>query len=287
MNAPMAVNFDSLLGTGIVDRHCRYDDRDSMLYAFGLGFGRGVTDPRERRYLYEGEGLATVPTMAGVLLDYAFLEDSGWDPGRVTLAEQKLNLYRQLPASADLRIDSSVVAGLDHGGEGVSLLLESEARMARDATVLFDLAATLLTAAGGGFRGPVDTGPLPHRLPSREPDLVCDLKSFAEQALLFRLCDERDPRNAEDAVARALGYPRAPLQQQCVAGLACRAVLHTVCEYDFTLIAGFDARFTGTLYPGEVLTTQMWQERNVVSFRSIVRERNAVVLDNGKCTLAA
>ena len=287
MSAPMAVNFDALLAAGVNDQPCRYDDRDAMLYAFGLGFGRAVCDPRERDFIYEGQGLRTVPTMAGVLVDFSFLADSGWNPRRVSIAEQKLELYRPLPGGAELRIDSRVVAVLDHGkAQGVSILVESEARMARDATVLFNLASTLITAGGDGFRGPEASGPLPHKLPSREPDLACDLKSFAEQPYLFRLGADRNPRHVEDSVARAQGFRRAPLQQQCAAGLACRAILHTICEYDFTLISGFDLRFTDTLYPGEILTTEMWQERNIVSFRGIVRERNAVVIDNGKCTLA-
>ena len=68
--------------------------------------------------------------------------------------------------------------------------------------------------------------------------------------------------------------------------MACRSILSTICDYDFTLVSGFDLRFTGTLYPGEELQTEMWQERNIVSFRSVATARNEVVIDNGKCTLA-
>ena len=91
--------------------------------------------------------------------------------------------------------------------------------------------------------------------------------------------------HADPEVARAAGFRAPLLQARCTAGLACRAILKTICDYDYTLIKSFDVHFTGAVYPGETLTTDMWQERNVVSFRCTVRERDAVVLDNGKCTL--
>jgi len=289
MTATMAIDFDALHAAGVTDEPCRYDERDAMLYALGLGFGRGVDDSRELDFVFEGAGLRTVPTMAGMLVSHAFLADSGWAPSRMSIAEQKLELYRPLPPAADLRSDSRVVAVLDHGREaGVSILVESEARMARDGTVLFNLAKTLIAASDGGISGPAGSGPLPHRLPTREPDLACDLATFRSMPFLFRLSGDAGLRRAEGGGAMtAARRIRRPLDRQCIAGLACRAILITICEYDFTLIGSFDLRFVEPLYPGETLTTEMWQERNVVSFRSVVRERNAVVIDNGKCKLAS
>jgi hypothetical protein len=37
--------------------------------------------------------------------------------------------------------------------------------------------------------------------------------------------------------------------------------------------------------PGDTITTDMWQDGNVVSFTCSVKERDAVVLRNGKCVL--
>jgi len=287
MTANMAIDFDALHAAGITDEPCRYDERDAMLYALGLGFGRGVDDPRELDFVFEGAGLRTVPTMAGMLVSHAFLADTGWAPSRVSTVEQKLELFRPLPPAGDLRADSRVVAVLDHGREaGVSILVESEVRMARDGTVLFNLAKTLVVASDGGTSGPAGRGPLPHRLPAREPDLACDLSTYRSMPFLFRLSGGAERRRAGGREATtAARRIRVPLDRQCVAGLACRAILNTICEYDFTLIGGFDLRFIEPIYAGETLTTEMWQERNVVSFRAVVRKRNAVVIDNGKCTL--
>ena len=63
--------------------------------------------------------------------------------------------------------------------------------------------------------------------------------------------------------------------------------MQTICEYDYTLIEEFDARFSAPVMPGDTITTEMWQDRNIVSFRCKVLARNAIVIDNGRCTLAA
>lgn len=284
----MPVNYDALMASNVGGETCRYDDADAMLYALATGFGQDPGERSELDYVYEGRALKTVPSMGGNLLDFAFLDDSGLAIDRVLQSEQQLTLYRPLPAAAELVTDRQVVAVFDHGRDvGASILVETEARMAKDETVLLTLVSTLLATADGGFGGPSGSPPLSHRLPSREPDLTCDLKTRRNQALLFRLTGDRNPLYADAREARTLGFDDTPLQAQCVAGIACRAILKTICEYDFTLISGFDLAFASPMYPGEELCTEMWQDRNIVSFRCIAKARNAVVADHGKCTLAA
>ena len=114
-----------------------------------------------------------------------------------------------------------------------------------------------------------------------------DLPVRPDQALLYRLCGDRNPLHADPAVAAKAGFDRPILHGLCTYGIACRAILKTICDYDFTLITGFDARFTAPVFPGDLLTTDMWQDRNVVAFRCHVKARESVVIDNGKCTLLA
>lgn len=286
LNAIATASFDELLTASVSDVKREYGDTDAMLYALGVGFGHGTGDPRELDFVYDGRGLRTVPSMAGVLVDYDFLDGCGVDISRVTIAEQKIELFRPLPPSAELQTDSRVVAVLDHGKSArLSVIVESEVRMTRDSTVLFTLSRTLLTGPGD-VHGPEESGPTPHAMPAREADLSCELYSHTTLPYIFRLSGNRDPRYIEDHIARKQGFRRAPLSEECVAGMACRAILQTICEYDSTLIGGYDLCFKESLYPGEVLVTEMWQDRNIVSFRCTVPQRNAVVIDHGKCTLS-
>jgi acyl dehydratase len=83
------------------------------------------------------------------------------------------------------------------------------------------------------------------------------------------------------------GFPRPILQGLCTYGIACRSVLATLCDYDPAKITGFDVRFSAPVFPGETIVTEIWADGPVVSFRSRVKERDVVCLNNGKCTLAS
>jgi len=105
--------------------------------------------------------------------------------------------------------------------------------------------------------------------------------------LLFRLNGDRNPLHADPATARTAGFPRPILHGLCTYGIACHAILQTICDYDPTLIAGLDARFSAPVLPGDTIRTDMWQDGNIVSFQCTAVERDSLVVRNGKCTLAA
>lgn len=284
----MALNYDELMSKSIYDIPFTYTDTETMLYALGIGMGMDPLNEKELPYVYEQGGLLhTVPTLSTVLVPDMFPPDLGWDYSQVLHAEQRMQLYRPLPPAADLLIDKKVVDAFDRGpNRGALILLEAEGRLASDDTVLFTLGCTIMARGDGGFGGPSGKGPLPHRAPKREPDLSCDIGTRRDQALLYRLTGDRNPLHADPAAAAAVGFDRPILHGLCTYGIACKAVLNTICDYDYTLIKGFDARFSAPVMPGDTITTDMWQDGNIVSFRCTVKERDSVVLRNGKCTLA-
>ena len=284
----MPINYESLMAMAVEDQPVSYTDRDAMLYALAVGFCGSPNDTKELRYAYEAPQLKTVPTMASMLLPGDFISSIGLDKVRVLLAGQRLDLYRPLPAAADLLANRRVVDVYDNGRElGLMLVLQSDVRMAKDDSAVFTLGSTLIARGDGGIGGPRGTGPERHMLPKRDPDLSCTSTTRADQALLFRLCGDRNPLHADPEAARSAGFARPLLHGRCTYGMACRAILKTICDYDHTLIVGFDARFSAPVYPGDTLTTDMWQDRNIVSFRCSVKARSSIVISNGKCTLAA
>lgn len=283
----MTLNYDSLMAAGCTDIPCSYSDKDSLLYALGVGFGSDPLDLKALPYVVETMGRCTVPTMATMLPKLDFLDGCGWDYSQLLHLEQKLDLYRPLPMAADLLMTSRVVSVHDRGeGGGAIVRIATDARMGRDDTAIFNLESTLIARADGGFGGPAKALPALHTLPSREPDLSCDLVVRSDQALLYRLCGDRNPLHADPRVARAAGFDAPILHGLCTYGFACRAILKTICNYDFTLIRGFAAGFSAPVYPGDILTTDMWQDRDIISFRCHVKSRDSIVLNNGKCMLA-
>jgi hypothetical protein len=263
----MALKYDELMATSVVDLPFSYGDTESMLYAISIGMGRDAVNPDELPYVFEqGRPMRTVPAMASVLVPDMSPPDLGWDFSQVLHIEQRLELYRPLPVAADLLINKRIAAAYDHGPKrGALVLYEAEARLAKDDTALFKIGNTIMARADGGFGGPRGT----------------------DQALLYRLNGDRNPLHADPALARRVGYPVPILHGLCTYGVACHAILKTICGYDYTLITGFDARFSAPVLPGDTITTDMWQDGNIVSFQCSVKERDIVVLKNGRCTLAA
>lgn len=284
----MSLDYDKLISTKILDIEHSYGDRETMLYAQSIGFGREPLNSKELTYVYEqGYPLRTVPTLASAIVPDMFPPGLGWDYSQVLHAEQRLQLYRPLPPSADLLLDKRIVDVFDLGEKlGAMFLFEVEGRLAKDNTVLFTLGATVLARGDGGFGGPPGSAPRPHRAPRRDPDLSFTDGTRPDQALLFRLNGDRNPLHADPAAAAKSGFRIPILHGLCTYGIACRAILRTICDYDHTLIESFDARFSAPVFPGDSITTDMWQDGNVVSFQCSVAARDSLVLRNGRCVLA-
>jgi acyl dehydratase len=283
----MSMNYEKLMATEVLDIERIYGDVEAMLYAQSVGFGRDAVDRKELAYVYEqGDALRTVPTLASAIVPDMFPADLGWDYSQVLHVEQRLQLYRPMPPAADLRLNKRVVDVFDRGASrGSMFLFEVEGRQAKDDTVIFTAGATVMARGDTGFGAPSGSGPKPHRPPRREPDLSCDTLTRADQALLFRLNGDRNPLHADPDAATEAGFSIPILHGLCTYGIACRAILQTICDYDHTLIEGFDARFSLPVLPGDTITTDMWQDGNIVSFQCSVKERDCIVLRNGKCTL--
>lgn len=282
------MSFDphALLAKQDTDLPFTYSETDAIRYALSIGFGHDPVHRRELEYVYEGGWLKTVPTFATVLIPDMFPADLGWDFEQILHAEQRLSIYRPLPPAAELKVDKRIAAINDRGKDrGAMVYLEAEGRLASDDTVLFTSGSTVLARGDGGFGGVRGEAPSPHRIPSREPDLACELVTTPGQALLYRLNGDLNPLHADPALARRAGFERPILHGLCTYGVACHAILKTVLDYDHTLIAEFDVRFSSPVLPGDTIATDIWQTGNLISFQCRAVERDVTVLKNGRCLL--
>ena len=103
--------------------------------------------------------------------------------------------------------------------------------------------------------------------------------------MLYRLNGDRNPLHADPTLAKKVGFPVPILHGLCTYGTACVAILKTLCAYDHTSITGLDVRFSAPVYPGETIVTDMWCDAETVSFQCRLKERDVMVINNGRCTL--
>jgi acyl dehydratase len=282
----MAIDYGAALALRVTGQRSRYADTQTMLYALSIGMGRDPLDARELPFVFEDGELRVVPTMAAVLARNTITRDLGLDMALVLHGEQRLSVHRPLPAQAELISDSRIVQVLDKGaGKGALVYTETVIRQEGDDRPLVTLGGTIFARGDGGFGGPAGPTPEVHRIPERPADIRHVTETRADQALLYRLNGDRNPLHADPALAKRAGFPVPILHGLCSYAIACRAVLATVCDYDPTLIASFDVRFTSPVYPGETIATEIWVDGDVVSFRCQVEERGVTSINNGKCVL--
>jgi acyl dehydratase len=283
----MAINYDEVMQLTARDVPFSYKDREVMLYALGIGFGRDPLNMAELPFVYEN-GLRTVPTLSTVVTwGSAILGRTGINYLMVLHGEQRLTVHRPLPIDAELLVDERIAGVFDKGDKGAVIIIEKTLKLKATGEKLCVLTATTVARGDGGFGGPRDGAPEPHPLPNRAPDLVHDCDTRPDQALLYALSGDRNPLHRDPNVAKMVGFPRPILHGLCTYGTACRAIISTVCKYDANRIAEFDARFSAPVFPGETIATEIWVDGNVVSFRSKVKERDVLVINNGKCTLTS
>ena len=63
-------------------------------------------------------------------------------------------------------------------------------------------------------------------------------------------------------------------------------ILAGVCGYDVPRIKTFGTCFTSVVYPGDTVETEIGVDDDIASFRCLVRERDAAVLDHGQSRIA-
>jgi acyl dehydratase len=288
----MALDYNTVMAFAALDQPFRYSDREVMLYALSIGFGRDPLDERELAFVYEKQ-LHAVPSFASVATPGAFkLHDIGINYSKLLHGEYSIELHRPLPPQAEILADVRVDGFWDKGADkGALLSMRADVRDRASGEPLYTARTGYFCRGDGGFlklgEKEAAPAPAPHALPERAPDFVCEVPTRVDQALLYRLNGDRNPLHAEPALARAAGFERPILHGLCSYGVCCKAVLATLCDYDASRIRSLGLRFSKPIYPGETIAVELWRDADTISFRARAKERDVVVVNNGFCRLAS
>ena len=246
----------------------------------------------ELRFVYEKDlkVLPTWPLMQGYAPYWLRDDEIGLTWTHVVHGEQGLKLHAPVAAQATVIGHTRIVDVVDKGeGRGALIYCEREVVDKASGQLLATLTQTVFCRADGGFGGAKRETPAPHAIPARAPDLICDLPTRPEMALVYRLSGDVNPLHADPEFAKAAGFPRPILHGLATMGIAGHALLKTVCGYDPARLVALSVRFSAPVFPGETIRTEIWQDSDkvgaVVSFRARVMERDAVAIDNGRAEI--
>jgi acyl dehydratase len=197
--------------------------------------------------------------------------------------EQDMLLQRPLEAGMSLVSRATPVAVLPRPN-GTSLVIKTETR-GEDGELVNEQYVTEF------FRG-VQAG---EEVGERTPDHRLEVDGDPLAAITYRVADDQTVRYAaasgddfaihlDDEFARQVGLPGRVVHGLCTLAFAGRAVLEAAGVDDSRAVRRIAVRFSAPVFPGESLTTRVWQLDDVFGFES-VNGQGTPVLKDGRLEL--
>ena len=258
----------------------RYDQRDVLLYAVGIGI-------EDLRYTFEGHPEFSVfPTFsirwggAGAPIDPRLIPPS---PGPLNLdAERYIDVLRPLPVNGAVSARARLIAAHPRGKGNALVETETEVtdeqgracvRMVngsfrRGVERLGDIEP--FEGAGRSFSTRID-------LPARAPDLEISATIARNQAHLYRLSGDYNPLHIDPAAARTGGFELPILHGLCTYGHCGQMLLGALADGDASRFRKLKVRFSSPVYPGDTLMVRAWRDAvGRVVFEARVGEKTVV-----------
>ena len=278
----------AMIGSTTGERPIAWTERETMLYAIGVGAGLG--DPaRELAFTTENSGgiaLLAVPSFLTILtVGQRPPAMEGLDVGRFLHAEQRIELLRPLPPSGSGFVDTRIDAVQDKGAGAILTNVATLRGPDEDPAPIGSVRSSIFVRGAGGFGGPRGT-PATHAFPYRAPDRRIEHVTRPEQPLLYRLSGDRHRLHSDPPFAEERGFERPIMHGLCTYGFACRALIEGAADGDPLRLRAMDGRFSKPVYPGDTLTTEIWLgDDGELVFRTL-NGAGEPVIDRGAATVA-
>jgi len=265
-----------------------WTDRDTLLYA--LGVGAGLDDLSFTTENSHGITQQVLPTYS-VICCPAFgaagkVGTFNW--AMLLHGSQTIRLHAPLPPAGKLSVVSEVADIKDKGeGKNAILVLRGRGADPDSGELIAETLTTLVIRGEGGFGGQPGQRPVAPEFPDREPDARIPLPTREDQTLIYRLSGDRNPLHSDPWFAREMaGFTKPILHGLCSYGVAGRALVAELGKGVAANVTAIAARFTSPVFPGETLTTLIWRtEPGRAVFRTETSGPDGgdarVVLDDG------
>ena len=192
--------------------------------------------------------------------------------------EQDIVLHRPLEAGMAVVSRATPVALLPRPN-GTSLVIKTETR-GEDGTLVNEQYVTEF------FRGVETTD----SVGERAPDHRLQIDGEPSAAVTYRVAEDQPVRYAaasgddfaihlDDDFARQVGLPGRIVHGLCTMAFAGRAVLESAGIEDPREVRRLAVRFSAPLYPGELLTTRVWNVDAGFGFESVNAQGTTVLKD--------
>jgi len=278
----------SAIGAATDPMLVEWTDRDTLLYA--LGVGAGLNDLSFTTENSHDIPQQVLPTYAVICCPAfgAAAKIGKFNWALLLHGSQTIRLHAPLPPAGKLSVVTEVADLQDKGeGKNAIVVLRGRGTDPESGTLIAETLTTLVIRQAGGFGGVPGERPTAPEFPDREPDAGVSLPTRADQALIYRLSGDRNPLHSDPWFAQQMaGFPTPILHGLCTYGVAGRALVAELGNGIAANITSIASRFTSPVFPGETLTTLIWRtDPGKAVYRTVVAgadgAEDRVVLDDG------
>ncbi|WP_243057486.1 MaoC/PaaZ C-terminal domain-containing protein [Nocardioides sp. SR21] len=253
----MPIDPDVAIGAELGSLDFSWTESDVLLYHLAIG----ATD---LSYTLESAGLQVLPSFGVVAPTFHASDPPPLDlPGcdinlaQVVHGSQSVSVAGPLPTSGSATVTTRISEIWDKGKAAV--IWQEGTATSPSGEHLWTTRSSIFVKGEGGWGG--DRGSSsPVELPERAPDTDTTYDVAPTQALLYRLCGDRNPLHADPDFAKAAGFPAPILHGLCSYGIVLRTLTDTLLGGDATRVTGFGVKFAGVVYPGETIRIRGWDE---------------------------
>jgi acyl dehydratase len=274
----MPIDPDVAIGARLPERTFSWESSDVLLYHLAIGAGSRPgdnVDPGALRYTLDNDDLQVLPSFGVVAPTFHEKDPPPLDlPGcdinltQVVHGSQEIEVYGALPTFGSATLHTRIT---DVWDKGKAAVIWQEGRVVdAEGDTLWTARSSIFVRGEGGWGGERGTS-RPVELPEREPECDASYDVTPQQAMLYRLCGDRNPLHADPAFAEAAGFPVPILHGLCSYGIVLRAVTDELLGGDAAKVRAFTARFAGVVFPGETIRVRAWHGDEGILVSATVR----------------
>ncbi|WP_370288029.1 MaoC/PaaZ C-terminal domain-containing protein [Nocardioides sp.] len=280
----MPIDPDVAIGADLGARTFSWTSSDVLLYHLGIGAGSRDGDhlsPAALRYTLDDEHLQVLPSFAVVAPTFHETDPPPLDlPGcdidlaQVVHGSQSISLSGPVPTAGTATVRTRITDVWDKGRAAViwqeGVATEGGAADGGPGRELWRVRSSIFVRGEGGWGGERGSSTAV-TVPERGADYASSYRVTPQQALLYRLCGDRNPLHADPSFARAAGFDSPILHGLCSYGIVLRELADGLLGGDATAIGGFTARFAGIVLPGETIAVEGWHHDGATGKEIVAR----------------
>jgi acyl dehydratase len=265
----MPIDPTKAIGAELPEIQFAWTSSDVLLYQLAIG-------AVDLRYTLE-RSLEVLPSFGVIAPTFHQTDPPTLDlPGcditleQVLHGSQGITVHQPIPTSGSATLRPRIADVWDKGKAAV-IVQEGDA-VDPDGNLLWTVNSTIFVRGEGGWGG--DRGPSTAvELPERAADATVSYAVTPQQALLYRLCGDRNPLHADPEFAAKAGFPAPILHGLCTWGIVLREATEALLGGDAAAVGGFSARFAGIVYPGDQIDINLWDDGERIVIQASVEDR--------------